>query len=185
MFSLNKKGKAAVVVPTGFLTAQSNIERKIRERLIESKMLRGVVSMPSNIFATTGTNVSILFLDKTNVKGDIVLMDASKLGTDVKEGKNKKTLLSEDEEDLIIGTFNKHKIKEDFAVVVSYEQIREKNYAFNAGQYFDVKIEYTDITPKEYTTKMNNYRKTLNSLFNETKEMEKRLNKHFGEMKYE
>jgi hypothetical protein len=56
-------------------------------------MLAGVVSMPSNIFATTGTNVSILFLDATN-QGDIVLIDASNLGTKVKDGKNQKTLLS-------------------------------------------------------------------------------------------
>ena len=84
MFSLSSKGKAAIVVPTGFLTAQSGIEKKIRERLINEKMLRGVVSMPSNIFATTGTNVSVLLLDKANTKGDIVLMDASKLGTTVK-----------------------------------------------------------------------------------------------------
>src|SRR6185295_15574250 len=93
--TLNDSGKAAIVVPTGFITAQSGIERKIRERLVEHKMLRGVISMPSNIFATTGTNVSILFLDRANTKGDIVLMDASKLGTTTKEdGKNQKTLLS-------------------------------------------------------------------------------------------
>ena len=109
IFSLTSKGKAAIVVPTGFLTAQSGIERKIREKLVEGKMLRGVVSMPSNIFATTGTNVSILFLDKANTKGDIVLMDASKLGTTVKEGKNQKTLLSAEEEHRIISTFNLHK----------------------------------------------------------------------------
>ena len=42
-------------------------------------MLAGVVSMPSNIFATTGTNVSILFID-TNNKGDVVLIDASESG---------------------------------------------------------------------------------------------------------
>ena len=53
-------------------------------------MLAGVVSMPSNIFATTGTNVSVLFLDKEN-KEDVVLIDASKLGENVKEGKNQKT----------------------------------------------------------------------------------------------
>ena len=64
MFSLSAKGKAAIVVPTGFITAQSGIEKKIRERMVESRMLRGVVSMPSNIFATTGTNVSIIFLVK-------------------------------------------------------------------------------------------------------------------------
>ena len=109
IYSLAPKGKAAIVVPTGFLTAQSGIEKKIREKLVDEKMLRGVVSMPSNIFATTGTNVSILFLDKTNTKGDIVLMDASKLGTTIKEGKNQKTLLSAEEEERIITTFNQQR----------------------------------------------------------------------------
>jgi len=101
MFSLAESGKAAIVVPTGFITAQSGIERKIRERLIERKWLKGVVSMPSNIFANTGTNVSVLFLDKAN-KDKVVLIDASKLGTKVKEGKNQKTLLSREEEQKII-----------------------------------------------------------------------------------
>jgi type I restriction enzyme M protein len=178
MFSLASKGKAAVVVPTGFITAQSGIERKIREKLVEEKMLRGVVSMPSNIFATTGTNVSILFIDKENAKGDIVLMDASKLGTKVKEGKNQKTVLSEDEEQLIINTFNNHEVKEDFTVVVSYDQIKEKNYSFSAGQYFDVKIEYTDITPEEFTSKMNGFKSNLKNLFAESKELEIKIQKH-------
>lgn len=185
MFSLSAKGKAAIVVPTGFITAQSGIEKKIREKLVTEKMLRGVVSMPSNIFATTGTNVSVLFLDKTNTKGDIVLMDASKLGTTVKEGKNQKTLLSLEEEELIIKTFNDHKAVEDFTVVVSYEQIKEKNYSLSAGQYFDVKIEYTDITPQEFAAKMDSYRKNLDNLFGESKELEKEINKQLAGLKYE
>ena len=180
MFSLSAKGRAAIVVPTGFITAQSGIEKKIRERLIEQKMLRGVVSMPSNIFATTGTNVSILFLDKANTKGDIVLMDASKLGTTVKEGKNQKTLLSDAEEQLIIETFNQHEAKEDFTVVVSYEQIKEKNYSFSAGQYFEVKIEYTDIAPAEFATKMNGFKTNLDSLFAESKSLEKEIQKQLN-----
>lgn len=183
MFSLSAKGKAAIVVPTGFITAQSGIEKKIRERLVEQKMLRGVVSMPSNIFATTGTNVSILFLDKANTKGDIVLMDASKLGTTVKDGKNQKTLLSEEEELRIINTFNKHEAVEDFTVVVSYEQIKEKNYSFSAGQYFEVKIEYTDITPAEFETKMNGFKTNLDSLFAESKTLEKEIQKKLNGLK--
>lgn len=185
MFSLSAKGRAAIVVPTGFITAQSGIEKKIRERLVEQKMLRGVVSMPSNIFATTGTNVSILFLDKANTKGDIVLMDASKLGTTVKDGKNQKTLLSEAEEELIVETFNKHEAKEDFTVVVSYEQIKEKNYSFSAGQYFEVKIEYTDITAKEFEAKMGSFTAKLNSLFAESKNLEKEIQKQLNGLKYE
>lgn len=185
MFTLSAKGKAAVVVPTGFITAQSGIEKKIREKLVEEKMLRGVVSMPSNIFATTGTNVSVLFLDKANTKGDIVLMDASKLGTTVKEGKNQKTLLSTDEEDLIIKTFNDHKAVEDFTVVVSYEQIKEKNYSLSAGQYFDVKIEYTDITPEEFEEKMDGYKSNLDRLFGESRELEKEIKKQLAGLTYE
>ncbi len=183
--TLNHRGRAAIVVPTGFITAQSGIEKKIRERLVEKQMLRGVISMPSNIFATTGTNVSILFLDKANTKGNIVLMDASKLGTTVKEGKNQKTLLSDAEEQLIINTFNKHEAVEDFTVVVSYDQIKEKNYSLSAGQYFDVKIEYTDITPDEFEAKMNAFQSNLNSLFAESKELENEIQKQLKGLKYE
>jgi type I restriction enzyme M protein len=185
MYSLSKKGKAAIVVPTGFITAQSGIERKIREKLVEQKMLRGVISMPSNIFATTGTNVSILFIDNENKKGDIVLMDASKLGTTVKDGKNQKTLLSHDEEQKIINTFNKHEAIEDFTVVVSYEQIAEKNYSFSAGQYFDVKIEYTDITPEEFAAKMEGFKSNLDTFFAESKNLEKEIQKQLNGLKYE
>ncbi len=185
MYTLAPKGKAAIVVPTGFITAQSGIEKRIRERLVEQKMLRGVVSMPSNIFATTGTNVSILFIDKANTKGDIVLMDASKLGTTVKDGKNQKTLLSDEEEDLIISTFNNHEPKEDFSVVVSYEQIREKNYSFSAGQYFDVKIEYSDITPEAFEEKMAGFKKNLDALFAESQALEVEIKKQLGGLIYE
>ncbi|RDI37199.1 HsdM family class I SAM-dependent methyltransferase [Aquicella lusitana] len=182
IYSLSPTGKAAIVVPTGFITAKSGIERKIREKLVENKMLRGVVSMPSNIFATTGTNVSVLFLDKANTKGDIVLMDASKLGTTIKEGKNNKTLLSVDEENLIINTFKSHEAKEDFTVIVSYEQIKDKAYSFSAGQYFDVKIEYTDITADEFHAKMSSFKSNIDCLFAESHQLELDIKKQLEKL---
>jgi len=184
MFSLSKVGKAAVVVPTGFITAQSGIEKKIRERLIEKRMLKGVVSMPSNIFATTGTNVSVLFIDRENIEGEVVLMDASKLGTKIKDGKNQKTVLSPEEEDLIIEVFQKRKPKEDLSVVVSYEQIKEKSHSFSAGQYFDIKIEYTNITKKQFEEKIESFKKNLNELFEESKGMESEIKKQIDGLKY-
>jgi len=144
-----------------------------------------VVSMPSNIFATTGTNVSILFLDKTNSKGDIVLIDASKLGTTVKEGKNQKTLLSPQEEDTIINTFNQHEPVADFSVVVSYEDIKAKNYSLSAGQYFEVKIEYTDISPAAFAAKMNAFETNLSALFSESKTLEMEIQNNLKGLKYE
>lgn len=105
--------------------------------------------MPSNIFATTGTNVSILFIDKENTDGNIVLMDASKLGTKIKvDGKNQRTVLSNDEITRIIDTFNAEKSVDDFCVAVSYADIEAKKLSFSAGQYFEVKIEYVELTPR-------------------------------------
>lgn len=177
IFSLSAKGKAAIVVPTGFITAQSGIEKKIRERLVDGKMLRGVVSMPSNIFATTGTNVSVLFIDKTNTDGKVALVDASKLGEIIKEGKNQKTLLRDFEEQKIVDAFRTKEAIEDFSVVVSYDEIKEKNYSLSAGQYFDIKIEYVDITPEEFEAKMKSYKENLTAMFAESAELEKKIMK--------
>ena len=183
MHSLTKTGKAAIVVPTGFITAQTGIDKKIRKKMVESKMLAGVVSMPSNIFATTGTNVSIVFLDKNNTE-DVVLIDASNLGTKVKEGKNQKTVLSETEEQKIIDAFNNKEIIDDLSAVVTYKEIEEKHYSLNAGQYFEVKIDYVDISKKEFNTKLETYNSNLESLFNESSVLEEEIKSRLKTIKY-
>ncbi|MFZ1385764.1 MAG: class I SAM-dependent DNA methyltransferase [Thiolinea sp.] len=184
MFSLKDQGKAAIVVPTGFITAQSGIDKSIRERLVEQKMLAGVVSMPSNIFATTGTNVSILFIDKGN-QDKVVLIDASNLGETVKDGKNQKTVLTTAEEQHIIDTFNTKTAVDDFSVVVSYEQIKAKHYSFSAGQYFDVKIEYSDITAAEFAAKMKGFTDNLDALFSQSRDLETEIKTQLASLKYE
>ena len=181
--SLKPNGKAAVVVPTGFITAQSGIDKGIRQHLVANKILAGVVSMPSNIFATTGTNVSILFIDASN-KADVVLIDASNLGTKVKDGKNQKTLLSTVEEDRIIAAFNAKEAVEDFSIVVGYDQIAAKNFSLSAGQYFDVKIEYSDLSPAQFTEQLETYSKELDALFNESTELELQIKQQLAGLIY-
>lgn len=184
MHSLSDNGKAAIVVPTGFITAQSGIEKKIRERLIENGWLRGVVSMPSNIFASTGTNVSVLLLDKKADNEHIVLMDASKLGETVKEGKNQRTVLTPAEEAKIIDTFNQKIAVEDLSVVVSKEDIAAKNYSFSAGQYFEVKIEYVEITAEEFQNKMTAFENNLTAMFTESADLEKKIQENLKTLQF-
>ena len=184
MHSLKDNGKAAIVVPTGFITAQSGIDKKIRQRLIDEKMLAGVVSMPSNIFANTGTNVSILFIDKAN-QGDVVLIDASNLGETIKDGKNQKTVLTHAEEDQIINTFNNKEVVDNFSVVVSYDNIAAKNYSLSAGQYFEVKIEYVDITEEEFNSRLGNIESNLTELFGKSRALEISIEKQLAGLKYE
>lgn len=182
--SLNDKGKAAVVVPTGFLTAGSGIPLKIRQHLVDHHWLRGVVSMPSNIFANTGTNVSVLFIDKQHT-GDVILMDASKLGSKVKVDDNQRTVLSDAEIERIIDTFNAGQPVEDFCVTVSDDQIKEKKYSFSAGQYFEVKIDYVNLTPAEFAEKMQGFQTRLQAMFEEGHRLEQEIKEQLGRVKYE
>ncbi len=166
LYSLKPKGKAAIVVPTGFITAASGIAMKIRQHIVDNGWLRGVVSMPSNIFATTGTNVSVLFIDKDKqANKDIILMDASKLGTKQKIDGNQRTLLSNEDINKIISNFNNRTAEDGFSVLVDTEKIKEHNYSFSAGQYFDIHIEYEKLTPEEFQQRINDYTDTLQSLF--------------------
>jgi type I restriction enzyme M protein len=174
--SLKPGGKAAIVVPTGFITAASGIELRIRQKLVDEKMIAGVVSMPGNIFATTGTNVSILFIDK-GAHDKVVLIDASALGEKVREGKNQKTLLRPEEEQRIVDTFNVNKAVQDFSVVVDYATIAAKNYSLSAGQYFEVKIDYVDLTPEQFAEKVGGYSERLAGMFEESRKLEKQIAK--------
>lgn len=176
LYSLKEDGKAAIVVPTGFITAKSGIAFKIRKHLVdgEKSILRGVVSMPSNIFANTGTNVSVVFIDKSGVDKPI-LIDASKLGETIKENGNQKTKLRTEEIQQIVNTFRNKEVIEDFSVTPTFEEIKEKGYSFSAGQYFDIKIDYVDITEDEFNCRMNNFKTTLRQQFSESHRLEEEI----------
>lgn len=180
LYSLKEDGKAALVVPTGFLTAKSGIELKIRQRMVDKGWLKGAISMPSNIFANTGTNVSVVFIDKANTSDEVILIDASKLGEKIKEGKNQKTVLHQEDVDRIINTFLSKETVDDFSVVASMDDIKEKNYSFSAGQYFEIKIEYVDITAEEFETKMNEYKTSLAEKFKKGHELEESIIEKLG-----
>lgn len=182
--SLKIGGKAAVVVPTGFITAQSGIDKKIRQKLVDEKCLAGVISMPSNIFATTGTNVSIVFIDTEN-KDNVVLVDASKLGSKVKEGKNQKTVLTSLEEQQIVEAFSLKREIEDLSIVVTYDQIVQKNYGFSAGQYFEIKSDYVNLSTDEFESKMSSFNTDLEKLFEQSELLSTEVKELLLGLKYE
>ena len=131
--------------------------------------------MPSNVFATTGTNVSVLFFDKSAQSDKVILIDASKLGEEYKEGNNQKRRLRDFEIDKIVNTFQNKEAVDDFSVAVTYDEIKEKGYSLSAGQYFDIKIDYVDITEEEFNKRMSEYEATLTQQFEESHRLEKEI----------
>ena len=183
LYSLKDGEKAAIVVPTGFITAKSGIAFKIRKHLIDNPFLGGVVSMPSNIFANTGTNVSVVFIDKSGVEKP-VLIDASKLGETIKDNGNQKTKLRPEEIRRIVDTFRGKEAVDDFSVTPSFEEIAEKGYSFSAGQYFDIKIDYVDITEDEFNRRMTDYKTKLTAQFEESHRLEAEIMKQLDSLKF-
>ena len=183
--SMNENGKAGVVVPTGFLTAQSGIDKKIRKYLVDNKMIDTVVSMPSNVFANTGTNVSVIFFDRVKQDDQVQLIDASKLGKKIKENNIQRTALSSEDIKKIVNTAVEKKDVDEFSITVSLDEIKEKNYSFSAGQYFPVKIEYVKLTQDEFEKEMDNYQKTLNQLVDDGKKLERSIQDSLKNINYE
>ncbi|MEI7987039.1 MAG: class I SAM-dependent DNA methyltransferase [Armatimonadota bacterium] len=139
LYSLKDNGRAAIVVPTGFLTSSDSIEMKIKSHLVETNRLRGILAMPSNIFANTGTNVSIIFIGHADDE-KVLLVDATGCGVTAKEGKNKKTYLTQLDEDKIVSTFLEMRESESFSVLVSLEEIASKGMVLSPGHYFKVAL---------------------------------------------
>lgn len=182
--SLKSTGKGAIVIPTGFITSKSGVEKRILEKIVDEKIVYGCVSMPSNVFATTGTNVSVLFFDKSASGDKVILIDASKLGEEYKEGNNQKRRLRDFEVDKIVEVFQNKESVDDFSVAVTYDEIKEKGYSLSAGQYFDIKIDYVDITEEEFNRRMAGYKAELSAQFEESHRLEAEIMKQLDSLKF-
>ena len=183
--SLKANGKGAIVIPTGFITAKSGVEKTILKHIVDEKIVYGCVSMPANVFANTGTNVSVLFFDNSKKTEKVVLIDASKLGEEYKEGNNQKRRLRDFEIDKIVDTFLKKEAVEDFSVTVTYDEIKAKKYSLAAGQYFDVKIEYVELSQEEFVNRMTAYTTKLQSYFAESEKLQTEIMEQLKKVKYE
>ena len=174
-----------MVSPTGFITAKSGVEKKVLQRIVDERWVYGCISMPSNVFATTGTNVSVIFFDKSAKSDKVILIDASKLGEEYKEGNNQKRRLLNEEVDKIVNTFLNKEAIDDFSVAVTYDEIKEKNYSLSAGQYFDIKIEYVDITEEEFNKRITNYQETLTKQFEESHKLESEIMSQLKKLRFD
>lgn len=89
------------------------------------------------------------------------------------------------EEQRIIDAMNEKKAEADFAVVVTRDDIRGKKYSFSAGQYFEVDIEYVDITAEEFAGKMDVHQRKLQEYFTHSSLLERQILEQLKGLKYE
>lgn len=108
-----------------------------------------------------------------------------KLGEEYKDGNNQKRRLRDFEIDKIVDTFLNKEAVDDFSVAVTYDEIKEKKYSLAAGQYFDVKIEYVELSQDEFNARMSAYAEKLQEYFAEGDKLKTEIMEQLKKVKYE
>ena len=70
-------------------------------------------------------------------------------------------------------------------MIVPFDGLKEKNYSFSAGQYFEVKIQYVDISADEFQKRMDTYVTLLSQQFRKGKELEDSIMKQMGGLTFD
>ena len=65
--SLDSKGKAGIVMPHGVLF-RGNAEEIIRKEILKRRYIKGIISLPANLFYGTGIPACLVFIDKENAE---------------------------------------------------------------------------------------------------------------------
>ena len=134
--ALKSNGKAAVILPHGVLF-RGNAEATIREAIIKKHWIKGIISLPANLFYGTGIAACVLVIDKEGAanRQGIFMIDASR--GYVKDGN--KNRLRERDIYRIITTFNEQITTDPkYARFVPNDEIEKKNgYNLNITRYID------------------------------------------------
>ena len=134
--SMKGAGKAACVLPHGVLF-RGNAEATIREQLVRSGYLKGIIGLPPNLFYGTGIPACIVVLDKENAAGrrGVFMIDASR-GFRKNGPKNR---LREQDIHRIVDTFMRQVEMPRYARMVPFEEIADPKNGFNLNlpRYID------------------------------------------------
>lgn len=134
--SMKSTGKGACILPHGVLF-RGNAEAVIREQLVRSGILKGIIGLPTNLFYGTGIPACIVVLDKQNASArkGVFMIDASK--GYIKDGN--KNRLREQDIHRIVDTFTRQVDIARYARMVPSAEIADPKNGFNLNlpRYID------------------------------------------------
>jgi type I restriction enzyme M protein len=132
--SLKDTGKGAIILPHGVLF-RGNAEAEIRQNLLKTGIIKGIIGLPPNLFYGTGIPACIIVLDQANTenRSGIFMIDASK--GFVKDGN--KNRLREQDIHKIVDVFNKQLELPKYSRMVPLEEIAANDYNLNIPRYID------------------------------------------------
>ena len=180
---LSASGQIGMVLANGSLSSQTSGEGEIRKRIIEDDLVDCIISMPANLFSSTGIPVSLWFLSKSKVqKGKTLFIDARNLGsmTTRKLRELSDADISKISETHRLYLQGKLENEKGFCAVVDILEIAKQDYILTPGRYVGIEAEAED--DELYTDKMERLTTELYTMFETSHSLEKEIKKRLGKL---
>ena len=166
---LSPTGRIGLVLANGALSSQTGGEGDIRQKIVESDLVEGIIALPSQLFYSTGIPVSLWFLSRHKEQpGKVLFIDARNMGTMVTRAVRE--LMPEDIT----------KIAETFD---SYEDVKAQDFILTPGRYVGIAEQEDDGEP--FDEKMKRLTSELSTLFTESHRLEDEIKKQLGSIGFE
>ena len=152
---------------------RGNAEESIRIEVLKKKYIKGIVSLPGNLFYGTGIPACILVFKKNRIRDDVLFIDASGDGN-FEKGKNQNILRDSDIE-RIVNAYQARQNEDKYSYVASFDEIKENDFNLNIPRYVDTFEE-------EELVDIDEVQRNIASIEAELAEVQAKMAKHLEEL---
>lgn len=173
---LAPRGKAAILMPNGCTTSNTQDDYKIRKAMIESGKVEAILALPNKLFSNVSISVQCWILNRAKTNTDILFINANEMGTLISR---KIRVLEQSDIDKIVKAYSdfRNGNLEDipgFCKGASLEEIKSNDYSLNPGRYVGAD-ESNKLSPEEIQEELRKTASELFELMKEGKELEEKV----------
>lgn len=131
--TLNKQGRAVVVVPHGVLF-RGGVEGRIRQGILRADSVETIIGLGSNLLHSTSIPIAVLILNQAKPderRGKLLFIDASR----EYESDRNLNYLNNENITHIFETYQGFVTEEAFSKVVSLDEVKQQEYNLNISLY--------------------------------------------------
>lgn len=192
LYHLRPTGRAGIVLANGSMSSSQNSEGEIRAAMVEADVVECMVALPGQLFFNTQIPACLWFLtkQKTTRKGEVLFIDARKLGRSVSRVQIE---LTDEDIDRIAQTVyawrGDAEAKSAYADVpgfcrgVSLAEIAEHGHVLTPGRY--VGAEEVEDDDEAFAEKMQKLTEKLGEQMARGAELDALIRKKLGGLGYE
>ncbi len=166
MYRLKRKGRAAVIMPDGFLFGSDNAKIAIKQKLIHEFNLHTVIRLPASVFAPyTSITTNIIFFDNKQPTDEVWFYRVD-MPEGYKHFSKTKPMKLEHFDECVTWWYNRHEIADEGsdsfkAKRFTVDEIKARNYDLDLCGYPTYEEEV--LSPEETIREFKEKREALNA----------------------